>query len=81
MDRAAIDGFLHAVGRTAASIGKFNRVFDVYVINGAGDLTAEVTKQLGQKSRLIQTGRIQDYMLFGLTSILLFGVILYIFTR
>jgi hypothetical protein len=40
-----------------------------------------VTKQLGQKSRLIQTGRIQDYMLFGLTSILLFGVILYIFTR
>ena len=81
MDRAAIDGFLHAVGRTAASIGKFNRVFDIYVINGAGDMTAEATKQLGQKSRVIQTGRIQDYMLFGLTSILLFGVILYIFTR
>lgn len=81
LDRAAIDGFLHAVGRTTASIGKFNRVFDIYVINGAGDLTAEATKQLGQKSRLIQTGRIQDYMLFGLTSILLFGLILYVFTR
>ena len=81
LDRAAIDGFLHAVGRTAASIGKFNRMFDIYVINGAGDMTAEATKQLGQKSRVIQTGRIQDYMLFGLTSILLFGVILYIFTR
>lgn len=81
LDRAVIDGFLHAVGRTAASIGKFNRVFDIYIINGAGDRTAEVTKQLGQKARRIQTGRIQDYMFFGLTSILLFGVILYIFTR
>ena len=81
IDRAAIDGFLHAVGRTAASIGKFNRVFDIYVINGAGDVTAEATKQLGQKSRLIQTGRIQDYMFFALTSVVLFGIILYIFTR
>lgn len=81
LDRAAIDGFLHAVGRTAASIGKFNRVFDIYVINGAGDMAGKATKQLGQKSRLIQTGRIQDYMFFGLTSIVLLGVILYLFGR
>jgi NADH-quinone oxidoreductase subunit L len=81
LDRAAIDGFLHAVGRTAARIGKFNRLFDIYVINGAGDLTGKATKQLGQISRLIQTGRIQDYMFFGLTSIVLLGVILFLFSR
>jgi NADH-quinone oxidoreductase subunit L len=81
LDRAAIDGFLHAIGRTAASIGKFNRMFDIYIINGAGDMAGKATKQLGQKSRLIQTGRIQDYMFFGLTSIILLGAILYVFMR
>ena len=81
LDRAMIDGVLNAVGRTTARIGKFNRVFDIYVINGAGDMAGKVTKQLGQKSRLIQTGRIQDYMFFGLTSIVLLGVILYLFAR
>jgi len=81
LDRAAIDGFLHAVGRTAASIGKFNRVFDIYVINGAGDMTGKATKQLGRTLRFIQTGRIQDYMFFGLTSIVLLGIVLCLFAR
>lgn len=81
VDRAAIDGFLHAVGPTVARWGKLNRQFDLYVINGAGDMTGKGTKQIGQISRHIQTGRIQDYMLIALTATLLLGITWYLLIR
>jgi hypothetical protein len=38
----------------------------VPIINGFGDFLGEGSKKLGKNFRVIQTGRVQQYMLIGL---------------
>ncbi|MFN2234380.1 MAG: NADH-quinone oxidoreductase subunit L [Anaerolineales bacterium] len=67
VDRKLIDGFLHFVARVTYSIGSiFRNYIDVPIINGFGDLLGEGSKKLGKSMRVIQTGRVQQYMLIGL---------------
>jgi NADH-quinone oxidoreductase subunit L len=67
MDRKIIDGFLHLFARVTYSIGYFFRNYiDVPIINGFGDFLGEGSKKLGKSMRVIQTGRVQQYMLIGL---------------
>jgi len=67
MDRGLIDGILHAVARVAYSLGGvFRNYIDVPIINGFGDLVGEGVKKLGKTLRVIQTGRVQQYMLIAL---------------
>jgi NADH-quinone oxidoreductase subunit L len=64
MDRGVIDGILHTFARMAFSIGGILRnYFDKPVVNGFGDLMGEGSKKLGRESRVVQTGRVQQYML------------------
>ncbi len=80
MDRGLIDGILHAVGNIAGKIGHALRTyFDVPVINGAGDALADGTRKLGISMRVIQTGRIQQYMVSSLAVIIIVGAVLYYF--
>ncbi len=81
MDRTAIDGFLHAVGRASQRWGELNRRFDRYVVNGAGNLVGEATKRFGRGLRLVQTGRIQDYLFLALVTVALLGGVVYFFVR
>ena len=67
MDRKIIDGVLHWVARVSISIGTFFRNYiDVPIINGFGDFLGAGSKKLGKSIRVIQTGRVQQYMLIGL---------------
>lgn len=67
MDRKVIDGILHAVSRFSYTLGLFFRdVIDGPVINGFADYVGEGTKWLGNKLKVIQTGKIQQYMLIAL---------------
>jgi NADH-quinone oxidoreductase subunit L len=67
IDRGLIDGFLHAVARFSLQVGTFLRnAIDVPVVNGAGDLVGDVVKRFGNSVRVIQTGRVQEYLLVGL---------------
>ncbi|MFN2152242.1 MAG: NADH-quinone oxidoreductase subunit L [Anaerolineales bacterium] len=67
LDRKIIDGFLHLVARVTYSIGGFFRNYiDVPIINGFGDFLGEGSKKLGKNMRVVQTGRVQQYMLIGL---------------
>jgi NADH-quinone oxidoreductase subunit L len=67
MDRKIIDGILHLVARVTYVIGGFFRNYiDVPIINGFGDFLGEGSKKLGKSMRVIQTGRVQQYMLIGL---------------
>ena len=76
MDRGAIDGFLHGVARLMLSIGPILRnYFDKPVVNGIGDFFGEGSKKLGRSMRVLQTGRVQSYMLAAL--ILAFGTLFY----
>jgi NADH-quinone oxidoreductase subunit L len=76
MDRKVIDGILHAVSRISYSLGVFFRDFiDGPIVNGFGDFVGEGSKWLGEKIKVIQTGKVQQYMLIAL--VFVFSVVLY----
>lgn len=67
MDRKIIDGALHWVAQISGPIGDFFREkIDMPIINGFGDFVGYGGKKLGNKMRVVQTGRLQQYMLMGL---------------
>ena len=81
MDQKVIDGILHLFGPGTASIGSTIRnYFDVPVINRFfGDGSADVTYWFGEKIRAIQTGRVQQYLMFALVTFIVVGAALYFF--
>ena len=81
MDKGFIDGILHIFGPTTGGIGAFIRnKFDLPVVNRFfGDGTADVTYWFGGKLRAIQTGRIQQYLMFALVVFIAVGAALYFF--
>lgn len=67
IDRGLIDGFLHGVGRTALRVGSFLRnTIDLPIVNGLADRFSEGVKWLGRTFRVVQTGRVQEYLIIGL---------------
>lgn len=85
MDRKVIDGIINGVGHISVRTGEFLRNFiDKPIINGFGDWVGETTKKMGFLFRPIQTGRIQQYMIIALVSMMAFSAIFYyllVFTR
>ncbi|MCJ7703298.1 MAG: hypothetical protein MUO62_17075, partial [Anaerolineales bacterium] len=58
---------LHAVARFSFTLGFFFRdVIDGPIVNGFGDFVGESAKWFGNKLRVIQTGKIQQYMVIAL---------------
>jgi NADH-quinone oxidoreductase subunit L len=76
-DRKGIDGVLHSIGNGALRLANTFREFDRVVVNGGADQLAESIKSFGRSLREIQTGRVQNYMLLALVSVVLL-VALYI---
>jgi NADH-quinone oxidoreductase subunit L len=81
MDQGVIDGILHIFGPLTNGLGAFIRnYFDLPVINRFfGDGSADVTYWFGGKLRAVQTGRIQQYLMFALVIFITIGAVLYFF--
>jgi NADH-quinone oxidoreductase subunit L len=81
MDQGVIDGILHIFGPVTDRLGSFIRNYiDLPVINRFfGDGSAEVTYQAGARLRAVQTGRIQQYLMFALVVFIAIGAALYFF--
>jgi hypothetical protein len=79
MDRGVIDGFLHWVAFITGRIGNFFRdVIDKPIINGLADKLADFMKWLGRVfPPVIQTGRVQQYMIMALVSLAAFSALFY----
>jgi NADH-quinone oxidoreductase subunit L len=76
VDRVAIDGFLHAIGHLVGVIGSgLRNYFDKPIVNGFGDLVADVTQKFGINLRPIQTGKVQQYMVYALTTAAIFAAV------
>ena len=74
IDRGVIDGFLHWVGRTSLRIGDFLRnSIDLPIVNGGADFIGEGVKKSGKTARVIQTGRVQEYLIIGMVFV---GIVL-----
>jgi NADH-quinone oxidoreductase subunit L len=67
IDRGVIDGTLHAVAGFALRVGSFLRnSIDLPVVNGSGDLVGESIKAAGRDFRVVQSGRVQLYLVVGI---------------
>ena len=76
LDRGIIDGILHFVARIASNVGGILRnYFDKPVVNGFGDFVGEGIKKFGRSIKIIQTGRVQQYLLMAL--VLAFAAMFY----
>lgn len=81
MDKGLIDGILHIFGPATQGMGSTIRnYFDVPIINRLiGDGSADATYWFGEKLRAIQTGRVQQYLMFALVIFIVIGAALYFF--
>ena len=81
LDQGVIDGILHVFGPLTQGVGSAIRnYFDLPVINRFfGDGSAEVTYGAGDRLRAVQTGRIQQYLMFALVIFIIVGAALYFF--
>ena len=81
MDKGFIDGILHIFDPLTNGIGAFIRnKFDLPFINRFfGDGSADITYWFGGKLRVIQSGRIQQYLMYALVASIVFGAALYYF--
>jgi NADH-quinone oxidoreductase subunit L len=70
-DRKGVDGVLHGVARGAWGLALRFRAFDTKVVNGGADGFASSIKSAGHWLRDIQTGRVQNYLLLALVSVVL----------
>ncbi|HEY3343623.1 MAG TPA: NADH-quinone oxidoreductase subunit L [Anaerolineaceae bacterium] len=78
IDRGVIDGFLHAIARGALGIGSgLRNLFDLPVISGGGDLVGSGVRRLGSSLKVVQTGRVQQYLIIGLFLVVATGILFY----
>ncbi len=77
-DLGIIDAVVNLVGKLTERWSYVSRLFDTYVIDGIVNGVGRVTSAVGQELRYIQTGRVQNYMVIVVISVvLLMGVFLY----
>ena len=77
VDKGVIDGTLHLIGNTAVSLGvAFRKYFDTPVVNGAGDLVGNSVNRFGKAFRIIQTGKVQQYLLIVMAIVVVLGAVL-----
>jgi NADH-quinone oxidoreductase subunit L len=80
LDRQVIDGTLHWLARQSFRLGGFFRnAIDIPIINRPADRGADITQGFGRVLRLVQTGKIQQYMLLAML-ITFGGLFLFIFS-
>jgi len=74
VDRGLIDSVLHFVARTAGRIGDVVKEFNRVVIDGVGDGIPEAIGDAAKALRPLQTGRVQQYLLFALVAAIVVAV-------
>ncbi len=70
LDDRFVDGAVHLTARVITVLSRLYRLFDIHVINAAVDLVGRVTEGGGLRLRKIQTGRVQNYLMMALVTVL-----------
>jgi NADH-quinone oxidoreductase subunit L len=77
-DQGIIDAVVNLIGKLTERWSYVSRLFDTYVIDGIVNGVGQITSAVGEELRFIQTGRVQNYMVIVVVSVvLLMGVFLY----
>ncbi len=70
-DLYVIDGLVNLAGRLTVVISWFGGLFDTYVIDGLVNLIGYFSAGLGRMLRLVQTGKVQEYLLVIVLAVLM----------
>jgi NADH-quinone oxidoreductase subunit L len=73
LDKGLIDGTLHFIAQAAGRIGDLFREFNRVVIDGVGDGIPEAIADAARGLRPVQTGKVQQYLLYALIASLVVG--------
>ncbi|MBE2195772.1 MAG: hypothetical protein IAE83_16480 [Anaerolinea sp.] len=74
IDQGIVDGIIHFFARLAGRIGDVFKEFNRVIIDGVGDGIPEAIGDAARGLRPVQTGRVQQYMLFALIAALVVGL-------
>lgn len=82
IDRAILDGVLHLASRVVVLISQWDRIFDENVVDGFVNLAAKATYAVGSALRVVQTGRLRQYVMFIVVGVVaLFAALFSTFPR
>jgi len=74
LDKGLIDGILHMIARAAIYTGNLFREFNRVVIDGVGDGIPAALIDAARSLRGVQSGHIQQYLLYALVGVLWVGL-------
>ena len=76
-----IDGTLHSFANLTMKIGSVAVWFEKWGIDYAPDKFGDGVRFSGQSFRVIQSGRVQDYLNITLSAVVVIGAILFVILR
>jgi len=75
-DRKILDGILHTTAKVTIDVSRWDRRFDEKVIDGLVNLVGTATFAVGRSLRVIQTGRMRQYVMFIAVGVLALFVLM-----
>ncbi|HVO69213.1 MAG TPA: NADH-quinone oxidoreductase subunit L [Aggregatilineaceae bacterium] len=81
IDKETIDGVLETIAELFTHLGEFFKRFNTIVIDGTVDGTLDLLLRFSRWFRQLQTGRVQQYLLFVTLALLAIGTLLIIQVR
>jgi len=70
IDLRVVDGLVNLAGIVTAAFSRLSGWIDLYIVDGVVNLVGYVTSEVSAGLRLIQTGRVQNYLLIAFFSLL-----------
>jgi NADH-quinone oxidoreductase subunit L len=78
-DKSVLDGFLHWLARTALVVATWDRVFDERVVDRLVNIVGDSTYSVGRSLRVLQTGRLRQYVMFIAVGVISLFILLFAF--
>ena len=63
-DKAVFDNIVHGFAKAGIVVAKWDRMFDEKVVDGFVNLVGDSTKSFGDSLKVVQTGRLRQYVMF-----------------
>ncbi len=78
-DRSVLDAFLHGLAHTAKKISTWDRAFDEKVVDRIVNVVGDSTFAVGRSLRVLQTGRLRQYVMFIAVGVVSLFILLFAF--
>ncbi len=77
IDKTVFDGIIHASAKVMIFVSKWDKLFDEAVVDGFVNLLGNSTFAVGRSLRVIQTGRLRQYVMFIVVGVVALFAILF----